>query len=88
VDRQLKIKVGLDVVHKIHKAHRHSTLSRSQRQQNIAGAFALTRAVAENRVAIVDDVVTSCSTVSELSRVIKAAGVSKVNVCACTWTPA
>ena len=85
--QQLKIKVGLDVVHKTRKTHRQSTLSRSQRQQNIAGAFALTKAMAENRVAIVDDVVTSCSTVAELARVIKAAGASEVNVWACARTP-
>ena len=55
---------------------------------NIAGAFALARSVVRNRVAIVDDVVTSCSTVAELDRVIKAAGASEVNVWACVRTPA
>ena len=54
---------------------------------NIAGAFALTRSVAGNRVAIVDDVVTSCSTVAELAGVIKAAQASEVNVWACARTP-
>ena len=34
---------------------------------NIAGAFALTRSVVRNRIAIVDDVVTSCNTVAELA---------------------
>ena len=88
VGRRLKIKVGLDVVHKTRETHRQSTLSRSQRQQNIAGVFALTRSMAENRVVIVDDVVTSCSTVAELARVIKAAGANEVNVWACARTPA
>ena len=88
VGRQLKIKVGFDVVHKTRETHRQSTLSRSQRQQNITGAFALTRSVAGNRVAIVDDVVTSCSTVAELDGVIKAAGASEANVWACARTPA
>ncbi|MCS5606187.1 MAG: phosphoribosyltransferase family protein [Alphaproteobacteria bacterium] len=87
VGRQLKIKVGFDVVHKTRETHRQSTLSRSQRQQNIAGAFVLTRSVVGNRVAIVDDVVTSCSTVAELARVIKAAGASEVTVWACARTP-
>ena len=88
VGRQLKIKVGFDVVHKTRETHRQSTLSRSQRQQNITGAFALTRSVAGNRVAIVDDVVTSCSTVAELAGVLKAAQASEVNVWACARTPA
>ena len=85
--RQLKIKVDLDVVHKTCETYRQSTLTRSQRQQNIAGAFVLTRAVAKNRVAMVDDVVTSYSIVSELTRVIKAAGVSDVNMWVYARTP-
>jgi ComF family protein len=88
VGRQLKIKVGFDVVHKTRETHRQSTLSRSQRQQNISGVFALSRSVVGNQVAIVDDVVTSCSTVAEMARVIKAAGASEANVWACARTPA
>ena len=88
VGRQLKIKVGFDVVHKTRETLRQSTLSRSQRQQNIVGAFALTRPVAGTRIAIVDDVVTSCSTVAELAGVLKAAQASEVNVWACARTPA
>ena len=88
VGRQLKIKVGVDVVQKPRETRRQSTLSRSQRQQNIAGAFVLTRPVVEKQVAIVDDVVTSCSTVAEQAGVIKAAGASEANVWACARTPA
>ena len=84
VGRQLKIKVGFDVVHKTRETLRQSTLSRSQRQQNIVGAFALTRPVAGTRIAIIDDVVTSCSTVAELAGVLKAAQASNVWVCART----
>ena len=88
VGRRLKIKVGLDVVHKTRETHRQSTLSRSQRQQNIAVVFALARPVVRNRVAIVDDVGTSCSTVAELAGVINAAGATEANVWACARTPA
>jgi predicted amidophosphoribosyltransferase len=44
--------------------------------------------MAGNRVAIVDDVVTSCSTVAELAGILKAAQASEVNVWACARTPA
>jgi ComF family protein len=88
VGRQLKIKVGFDVVHKTRETHRQSTLSRSQRQQNIAGAFALSRSLTVKQVAIVDDVVTSCSTAAELAGVLKSGGASEVNVWACARTPA
>ena len=86
--QQLNIKVGFDLVHKTRETHRQSTLSQSQRLQNIAGIFALTKSMAGNRVASVDDVITSCCTVSELAEVIKAAGATEVNVWACARTPA
>ena len=54
---------------------------------NIAGAFALTRSVVRNRIAIVDDVVTSCSTVAELAKVLKSGGAVVVDVWACARTP-
>ena len=54
---------------------------------NIAGAYALTRSVVGNRVAIVDDVVTSCSTLAELATVLKAARASEVNAWACARMP-
>ena len=85
VGRQLKIKVGIDVVHKTRETHLQSTLSRSQRQQNIASAFTLSRSLTGKQVAIVDDVVTNCSTVAELAGVLKALGAVGVDVWA--WTP-
>ena len=87
VGRQLKIKVGLDDVHKTREIHRRSTLSRNQRQQNIAGAFTLSRSLTGKQVAIVDDVVTNCSTVAELAKVLKSGGAVVVDVWACARTP-
>ena len=55
---------------------------------NIAGTFALTRSVLRNQIAIVDDVVTSCSTVAELATVLKSGGAVVVDVWACARTPA
>ena len=38
---------------------------------HIAGVFAFSRSLTGKQVAIVDDVVTSCSTVDELAKVLK-----------------
>ena len=54
---------------------------------HIAGAFALSRFLIGKQVAIVDDVVTSCSTVAELAKVLKSGGAVVVDVWACARTP-
>ena len=55
---------------------------------NIARVFALSRSLTGKQVAIVDDVVTSCSTVAELATALKASQASEGNVWACARTPA
>lgn len=57
------------------------------RRRNIRGAFVLTRPPSQMRVAIVDDVMTTGSTVAELSRVFLKAGVAQVEVWAVARTP-
>ena len=55
---------------------------------NIAGVFALSRSLTGKQVPIVDDVVTSYSTVAELAKVLKSGGAVVVDVWACARTPA
>ena len=52
-----------------------------------AGAFTLSRSLTGKQVAIVDDVVTSCSTVAELAKVLKSGGAVVVDVWAYARTP-
>lgn len=64
-------------------------LSQSQRQQNLAGAFLLQQIPTVEHVAIVDDVVTTGATVKQLTQLLLAAQVKKVDIyCLCrTPTP-
>ena len=57
-------------------------LSRHQRRQNMRGAFVVARPdeIAERKVLLVDDVMTTGTTVSECARVLRRAGASKVYV--------
>ena len=57
-------------------------LDRDLRRKNIKGAFEIVSTPAQEHVAIVDDVITTGSTVNELARVLKRAGVKRVDVCA------
>lgn len=54
-----------------------------QRQRNLNGAFALLYAPRERHVVLVDDVMTTGSTVTELARLLRRAGVGRVDVWVC-----
>lgn len=62
-------------------------LDEGARRRNIRGAFATVGPLPWRHVAIVDDVVTTGSTVAELARVLGAAGVARVDVWAVARTP-
>lgn len=55
-------------------------LNASQRQQNIRHAFRLKRPLPYKRIALVDDVVTTGSTVSEICSLLKKSGIEEIQV--------
>jgi ComF family protein len=63
-------------------------LSAKQRQRNISNAFRVDREIAARKVAIVDDVVTTGATVTELSKTLLRNGVEEVHVWAVARTTA
>ncbi|QFY91146.1 ComF family protein [Magnetovirga frankeli] len=64
-----------------------SELPKRQRQKNLRGAFVLDRPLGVGHLALLDDVVTTGSTVNELARLLKGAGVQRVDVWALARTP-
>ena len=62
-------------------------LSRAQRYSNLQGAFALRQPLPYTSVALVDDVLTTGSTATAITRVLHAAGVEQVQVWAIARTP-
>lgn len=56
------------------------TLGAEQRRRNLRGAFRATRALQGEVIALVDDVVTTGSTVAEASRALLAAGAGEVHI--------
>ncbi len=55
-------------------------LDRTLRHRNMRGAFALTERLPVRHVALIDDVVSTGSTVEEVARTLKAAGIARVDV--------
>ncbi len=62
-------------------------LDAKERRKNIRGAFKVIESLAQKQVLIIDDVVTTGSTVNELSRVLKQAGVEHVTVLSLARAP-
>jgi len=58
-------------------------LPAKQRNTNIKNAFTISRAIKAQHVAIVDDVMTTGSTLNELASTLKKAGVNRVDAWAC-----
>ena len=62
-------------------------LSRSARLRNLSGAFDVTRSFSNMSIALVDDVMTTGSTVTALTQTLLAAGAVDVHVWAAARTP-
>lgn len=84
--RMLGIPTAPAVVRRVRDTPSQTSLSEAQRHRNVHGAFAvngahaLRRLLAAGHVAIIDDVITTGSTVAELKCVLLAAGVRRVEV--------
>ena len=76
--QQLVLEDNLVVRNK--KTEVQHNLTIKQRKQNIRNAFAITRSIKYNHVAIVDDVVTSGATVTEITKLLKKHGVQQVDI--------
>jgi ComF family protein len=64
-----------------------STLDKKIRIKNMRGAFEIVRKVKCDHLVLIDDVVTTGTTVNELAKVIKSSGVKRVDVWALARTP-
>ena len=80
VARRWGVPLDTRSVKRIHDTQSQTGLNRKQRLQNIRGAFEVQKPLAVQHVAIIDDVVTTTSTVTELSRLLKKTGVKHVDV--------
>jgi ComF family protein len=87
VARRLAIAVDSASLHRVRATASQADLDRRARRRNVRHAFTVRRPIAARHVAILDDVVTTGSTVSEIARILKAAGVEEISVWAVARTP-
>ncbi len=86
IGRTLNIPVAAGIVKRTRTSRSQRELNREQRLTNLQGAFAVCAQVPE-RVAIVDDVVTTGATVRALSSSLKNAGARDIQIWALARTP-
>jgi ComF family protein len=80
VHRRLNIPLNASVLVRTRETLEQAGLDQPARRRNIRDAFALTGTLTVTHVAILDDVVTTGSTVNELARTLKRAGMKRVDV--------
>ncbi len=82
VSAELKLKLETRLLKKIRATRRQAQLSAKQRRENVVGAFGCVAKRARNyqgaTVLLIDDVITTGSTVSECARILHQAGIGKV----------
>ena len=83
VAQKLHIPLALDVCTRVRSTQAQSRLSAKDRQRNIKGAFYMRTAVQADHIAIIDDVITTGSTASEMAKVLSQQGIRRVDVWAC-----
>jgi len=79
--------IMFDEIGRGRKTESQTGLNARQREKNIRGAFRLVSEVDFDHVLIIDDVVTTGSTVNELARLLKKAGVKRVGVLSVARAP-
>jgi ComF family protein len=78
--RLLRVPVRPDLVVRQKETLEQLPLDRKQRRRNVRDAFAAPAALPARHVAILDDVVTTGSTVTELARVLALSGAERIEV--------
>jgi ComF family protein len=87
LSRHLGIPLDYRSCHRTRSTEPQSALQLKERHKNVRGAFELKGKIPARHVALVDDVVTTGNTVTELARLLKRHGIKRVDVWAVARTP-
>jgi len=83
LSKQMDITIRDDIVTRVKLTHTQRGLSLKERKKNLKNAFVINNSTFEKKhVVIIDDVMTTGNTANEMAKVLKQAGVKRVDV----WT--
>lgn len=80
LEASLGVKMRTDVAVRVRDTLEQAELDQKGRRKNVAGAFSVPGPLPAQHVAILDDVVTTGSTVNELAKMLRHAGARRVEV--------
>lgn len=83
VAKELNIPLDITSCQRTHDTPHQIGLTAIQRRKNLEKAFTLIKPIKTQHVAILDDVMTTGSTVHEIASLLKKAGVERVDVWVC-----
>jgi len=86
IAKKLAIPLALDECQRILATAPQASMPAAERRKNVRNAFWISLTLKGKHVIIVDDVVTTASTVTELARALRLAGVIRVDVWCCART--
>jgi ComF family protein len=74
------LRMQTDLVARTRETPEQAALPRDERRKNVRGAFALLQPLECTHIAILDDVVTTGSTVNEIAKLLQSAGATRIEV--------
>jgi ComF family protein len=80
VARRLQLPLCTDLLRRVRDTAEQAGLDGKERRKNVRHAFAVTRPLLRARIALIDDVITTGSTVREIARVLRRAGAEHISV--------
>ena len=83
LSKQLGIRLDITSCKRVRATKPQSELPAKKRKKNVRDAFSVSAGISYSHVLLVDDVITTGSTVNELARILHLAGVSRIDVLAC-----
>lgn len=87
LSRRLGIPVAQDIAMRTRATPPQTSLEKKARKKNIRGSFEVSERLSYGHVAIVDDVITTGATITELARILKRTGIKRVDTWSVARTP-
>ncbi len=86
IAKQLNIKIDVTSCKRVIATPAQSNLPAVQRQRNVKDAFSIQSTLHAKHVAVIDDVITTGCTITELSRKLRETGIERIDVWCCART--
>jgi ComF family protein len=83
IAKHMKIPMGITLVRRVRHTEAQSLIPADQRYKNVKNSFVVTENLAGKYIVIIDDVMTTGHTVNELSKTLRKAGATKIDVWCC-----